>query len=412
MSGTETTRKSPTHGKKLKVLVVHRYYWPDTPPYASMLRRIVEQWHQNGHTIEVLSSQPSYKAGLKNLKRPQVETIDAIRIERLNLPTETGRPFVRITNAIRLGFAVIWRALWRRYDVIMISTVPPILGGLAAALAARLTKARFIYHCMDIQPEVGRVSGEFSHPMVFTILRWLDSWSCKRANPVVVLSRDMEKSLRERSGGQNYIIKVLNNFSLPTGDCNLDNLPIYPDKDHLTVLFAGNLGRFQGLETLVEAMARLKKREEIECIMMGEGVAKANLQKKAQSLGAHIRFIGHQPTVIAKAVMRQVDAGYISLTPEIYRFAYPSKTMTYLEQGCPIIVAVEPESELAQDALQYGYGFHVNNDSSAIAELLVSLAEDRSWQPRMRAKAKDKADKSYSETVILKEWSELLLNHD
>lgn len=411
MSGTEAAQEGQF--KTLRILAVHRYYWPDTPPYASMLRRIVGRWQQDGHQVEILSSQPSYKADLENQSRPQVETIDGIRVERLTLPTEAGRPLVRIVNAFRLGMAVLWRAFRRHYDVIMISTAPPVLGGLAAALAARLIKARFIYHCMDIQPEVGRVSGEFSHSLVYTLLRRLDGWSCRQADPVVVLSRDMEKTLNERSRGQDYIIKVLNNFSLPADDSDADDLPFTPAEDRLTILFAGNLGRFQGLETLVEVMGRLKDRDDIECIMMGEGVAKAELQNKARQLKARVRFVGHQPATTAKAVMHLVDAGFVGLIPDIYRFAYPSKTMTYLEQGCPVIVAVEPESELARDVLECGYGFNVPvQDSSALADLLVRLAEDRSWQSKMKMNAKKKAEASYSEAVVLNEWSALLLNHD
>ena len=46
----------------------------------------------------------------------------------------------------------------------MASTAPPVVVGFAAALGARLTGGRFYYHCMDIHPEIGRLSGEFEEP--------------------------------------------------------------------------------------------------------------------------------------------------------------------------------------------------------------------------------------------------------
>lgn len=393
----------------MRILAVHRYYWPDTPPYASMLRSIVRRWHEDGHQVEVLSSQPSYKAGITNEGRPKVEYVDGIKVERLNLPNEGGRPFVRVSNALRLAAGVIWRALWRRYDVIMISTVPPVLGGVSAALAAKLTKARFIYHCMDIHPEVGRVSGEFAHPLVFSILRKLDAWSCRRADSVIVLSTDMMNTLYDRPGGECCAIKVLNNFSLPANGKDSVSCPYSFSKSKLSILFAGNIGRFQGLEAIINAMGLLKKRDDIEFVLMGDGAEKVGLQQIAEELGENVHFVGHQPVEIAKIAMQQADLGLVSLTPEMYRYAYPSKTMTYLEQGCPVLVAVESNSELAKDVEKDDYGFTVPvGDSEVLASLLVELADDRSWQIQKRNNARRKAENSYTELVVLDKWSDLL----
>ena len=106
----------------MKVLAIHRFYWPDTPPYASMLRTIVHQWVSDGHEVDVLSSQPSYKAGIDNQKQPAKEVVDGAQVVRLNLPSEAGKPLVRILNALRLGAGVFWQAVVRKqYDVIMVS---------------------------------------------------------------------------------------------------------------------------------------------------------------------------------------------------------------------------------------------------------------------------------------------------
>ena len=177
----------------------------------------------------------------------------------------------------------------------------------------------------------------------------------------------------------------------------------------MSVIFAGNIGRFQGLDTVVEAMARLTRRADIEFIMMGDGAARAALEVKAREAGARIWFIGHQSVEVAKAAMRNVDFGFVSLVPGMFRYAYPSKTMTYLEQGCPLIVSVEPESELARDVLaeEYGYTVDVGN-SRELAGLLERLADNDDWKPALRRNAYRKARKDFSEPVVLDQWSRLL----
>ncbi len=394
----------------MKILAIHRFYWPDTPPYASMLRAITQKWVSDGHEVDVLSSQPSYKNGLEIEKQPSIEVLDGVQVIRLNLPSETDRPIVRIFNALRLGVGVCWQALVKkRYDVIMISTSPPVLGGWFAAIAAKLSGARFIYHCMDIHPEIGRISGEFHNQKVFAFLSRLDKWTCSVAKPVVVLSQDMATSLLLRSAQTPPVTSIINNFSLPSDSSDWTDYPFkWPDEPFI-LLFAGNIGRFQGLDILIDAMINLSNRKDIRLLMMGEGSEKRRLADKAQKAKANVTFLGHQPVSIAKAAMARASAGFVSLIPDLYKYAYPSKTMTYLEQGCPLLVSVEPESCLAREISGSGAGLVVpNGDASALATAISSLADQPDNMKVMRIKARELSDSIFSNDMILAKWSSLL----
>ena len=72
-------------------LAIHRYYWPDTPPYASILRVIVQHWHESGVRTEVFSSQPSYKPGVTIDRRRPREVVDGTAVRRVTLPRDRGR---------------------------------------------------------------------------------------------------------------------------------------------------------------------------------------------------------------------------------------------------------------------------------------------------------------------------------
>lgn len=408
------TGDSDTPPRQLRILAIHRYYWPDTPPYASMLRCIVASWSQAGHEVDVLSSQPSYKAALDNQKLPPHDQLDGASVTRLTLPSEAGRPLVRIFNAVKLCFAIWARALFgRRYDVIMVSTAPPVVAGFACALVTKIRETRFIYHCMDIHPEIGRISGEFRRPVVFRFLQGMDQWSCRQASPVVVLSEDMRKTLESRKGGDRINIAVINNFSLPSDEEVCEKLPFSMDSGGFNLIFAGNIGRFQGLHALIEAMALLSDRPDIRLIMMGEGVAKNELEVLAQKLGANVQFVGHHPVSVAKLAMQKADAGFISLAPDIYRYAYPSKTMTYLEQGCPLIVAVESESSLAKEVEANQLGAAVEAGSSeSIAKGILSMADGSGRLQEMKATAGAWGRGHYSESEVLPLWLKLLEHSD
>ena len=396
--------------KPRHVLVIHRYYWPDSPPYAAILKEIVKRWSQEGHDVDVLTSQPSYKKNIDNQRLPRLVQESGVTVQRLTLHNESGRPFVRIYNAFKLGFEILRKAIFNHYDTIMISTSPPVLGGWFAAIASKIHSSRFIYHCMDIHPEVGRISGEFSNSTIFRWLSKMDSFSCNTANPVVVLSDDMAQSIRDRDGCNNVKIEVINNFSLPSGEPLLKNTPISFGDNIFTVLFAGNIGRFQDLDNVLTAMEILSDNRKIEFIFMGEGVEKNKLKKRAISTGVNVKFISQQSVGIAKEVMKRVDLGYVGLNKGVVRYAYPSKIMTYLEQGCPVLIAVEEGSELANDVHRCKYGFTVEpGDAKALANLLLELSKNMNWSKKMKKSALDKSNTEYSFDLAMRRWTKLLV---
>jgi len=142
-----------------RILAIHRYYWPDAPPYASMLRAIVDRWSSHGHQVEVLTTQPSYKPEAGIPVQPRRERLDLSTVRRINLPADrSGGPAKLLNVALFPLLVFLHILLGRQRDVVMCSTAPPVTLGVAASLAAKMRGARFVYHCMDIHPEIGALS--------------------------------------------------------------------------------------------------------------------------------------------------------------------------------------------------------------------------------------------------------------
>ena len=89
-------------------------------------------------------------------------------------------------------------ATLRGVDAVMCSTVPQVTLGFVVSALCRLQRRRFVYHCMDLHPEIGALSGEFAHPLVYRCLLTLDTATMRRADVIVVLSADMKQSVVRR----------------------------------------------------------------------------------------------------------------------------------------------------------------------------------------------------------------------
>ena len=401
-------------GSAPSVLAVHRYYWPDAPPYASMLRVIVERWRQAGFETEVFSTQPSYRDVADVERRPKREVVDGTPVHRVGLPR--GRhTILRAVNMVLFALATFVRVVMRRRDVVMCSTSPPVILGAAASLGARLRGAAFIYHCMDLHPEIGALAGDFRNRYVLALLDRLDKATCRRASAVVVLSEDMRNSLLRRDASLADRIVVLNNFDLPdlSDRSSQAGQVAIPVRERFRLVFTGNLGRFQGLETIVDGAMALRHEVEFDLIFMGDGVAKADLERQVASLDddglVSIQFLPQGSPSEARQLMRTADLGLVTLTPGIIQYAYPSKTMTYLSEGLPLLVAAELDSELGRTVVNERLGFAVPPmDSAAISNAIRMAANKPTDLAAMKRNARVYASAHFGREQALSQWARLL----
>jgi glycosyltransferase involved in cell wall biosynthesis len=401
------------------MLLCHRFFWPDTAPYASMLRTIGTHFAAAGHEVDILSAQPSYNAAAGGRPRqPARQTLDGLQILRVPLLRERKKDLlIRSVNAIVFSLRVFFHVLFsRRYDVVMTSTFPPILLALLACLASRLRGAHFVYHCMDLHPEISHLSGGLGEGWWFRLLRGLDQWTCRNASAVVVLSSDMQQTLVSRAPSSPPRIAVINNFSLPVfdeatpPDDEAVQRVLEPAADACRFVFAGNLGRFQDLEVVTEAAARLRDRSDFELVFVGEGLVKARLQARVRELGlTNVHFVDFQPTSVAMRIVAAADFGLVTLAPGIERGAYPSKTLTYLTAGCPLFVLVDSNSELARTVAGEALGIVVGERSpQAIAEAFARACDERArWRDR-REQIAAWADTRHSVGAVLAQWDTLM----
>jgi glycosyltransferase involved in cell wall biosynthesis len=316
----------------------------------------------------------------------------------------------RVANLLLFSAKVAWHVLRHRYGVVMAATTPPVLVARSASAAARLRGSRFVYHCQDIHPEITENAGLLSSRTLTSFLRWLDGATCRSASAIVVLSRDMAATISGSRGVESERVRIINNFELDSTSAEVA-LPAELEKPKraFRVLFAGNIGYFQGLDTVIAAADRLRDRPGIELVFMGDGAGVERLKAQAGDLlGRTVKFVGRYPQSIAERALASADLGLISVDANVYRYAYPSKTMTYLKAGCPLLVVVETDSELAQ--LVRGRDLGVCSppgDVQQLSEAIRGASETGPVTAERRQQVRLVGAELFSRDQALGKWSEL-----
>ena len=355
----------------MKVLAIYRYYWPDITPYARILRSILERLSDEGHEATVVTGQPAYN-DVASERQPWHERLGGVEVQRVRLlPERKWLGPLRLLNFVLFLGRACWHALFHRYDLVLASSNPPVISGLSLRLIRFLTGAQYVYHCQDLHPECAVLAGKLKKGRIERLLTRVDARTCSRSARTIVLSEDMVAALRERGLGRDNVT-VINNFALDVPEPKLTGLPAPFDccepadiglvarrpldldsamveGQPFRVLFAGNMGSFQGLDKIIEAARILRTVPTIQFVFMGAGEQQANLERQAGNLvGQTVHFLPYLPIEEAFGCMHRAELGIVSLVSGVYKVAYPSKTMMYLAAGCPVLAVIESDSVLAK----------------------------------------------------------------
>ena len=398
----------------MRILLVHRYYWPDAGAYSAMLHIMAQRFVEDGHQVTVFSTQPGYN-NVTDERLPYRSVTNGVEVFRVGLMKENKKKFWnRAINVVIFIARLITHMLLRfgRYDLVTVASFPPTVTAMIVRWMTWLTGSRYLYHCQDIYPEIAEASGLIKRQWLADLALKIDRRNCKRATAIVSLSQDMEDTLTRR-GVSDSNMHIINNFIIDKFDPTVtvdSTLTKVPGK--FRVLFAGNMGRFQNLDQLMLAADQLKHNQDIHFFFVGAGAMESDLKQQATDLGLMdktVFFRPFQPLEKVMRVIRDADLAIVSLSPKVIDCAYPSKTMSYVEAGCRILAILEPESELAQLIKERDLGAVCANSRADAIATAVNLEYDR-WQESDydREHIRRIGDEVFGQEAILAKWSELL----
>ncbi|CAN5343292.1 hypothetical protein BH18ACT12_BH18ACT12_23230 [soil metagenome] len=176
------------------------------------------------------------------------------------------------------------------------------------------------------------------------------------------------------------------------------------------VTYAGNLGRVQGLDSVLEAARRLRYRQDIAWRIAGAGSDGPRLERLAREMHLdNVRFLGRLPSTEMPALFAESDALLVHLrSGPLADLVVPSKTQAYLAAGRPIVMASRgPAARIVEAA---GAGLIVPPDdperlAGAVAQLsAVPASERQEIGDRGRSYAKE----HYSRSKLMSDLESLL----
>ena len=363
-----------------RILFLNRSYYPDAEATGQLLTELCEDLARD-FQVSVVAGQPNQNPTQAKYRKYGVDHHHGVTIYRVpHTQFRKASLLGRAANLLTYLVAAALVACTRfRPEVVVVETDPPLLC-LLGDLLRRLTGCKLIIYLQDIYPDlaiaIGKLSsGPFTHKLRQTFLT-----TYRRADRIVVLSRDMAQVLIE-AGVPQQSITIIPNW--------IDTTRLRPIKvdnafrsrlqiaDRFVVMYSGNLGLCQDLDTILEAAALLRDHPRVLFTLIGDGARRRALENLAiERQLTNVRFLDYQPFDQLSVSLSAADLHLVPVDARVSRFLMPSKLYGALASATPILAIAPLDSELARIVTDEQVGRAVPpGHPQALAEAILSFAE-------------------------------------
>lgn len=391
----------------MHLVILTQYYPPEIGAPQSRLCELARAFRARGHDVTVLTAMPNYPGGRVHdgyggLLREEV--LEGVRVIRGYVyPTQSARMVPRLTSygSFALSSAIAGTMRLPRADFLLVES-PPLFLTLSGIWLARRLRARLVVNVSDLWPESAVHLGVLRRDSrAYRAAARLEAFAYRSAWLVTGQSEEIVADVRSRFPG-------CPTYHLSNGvDTHAFGPSLASDAARATlggagacvVLYAGLHGLAQGLESLLDAVARLGAGAGVRLVLVGDGVRKAALQADAAARGLGVvDFLPARPRREVAPLLASADVLVVPLGMAIPG-AVPSKIYEAMASGRPLVLAADGEA--ADIVRRHEAGIVVPPaDVGAIAEALARLRDDPAERARLGANGRRAAERHFDRADI------------
>ena len=364
----------------MKILIVTQYYFPESFKSNDLSFEL----QKRGHEVTVLTGLPNYPEGkmydgygvFKNRK----QEINGVKVIRsLLLLRGKGGGIRLFLNYFSFAFFASIKAFFlnfgNKYDAVIVHEPSPITQFYPALLLKTLQNAPVYFWVMDLWPESLEIAGGVKNKFILNFFKKMVITFYKNSEKILITSKGFKNSIVEKGDFENKLEYFPNwaEDSISEGD---QNFPVPDLPVGFKVMFAGNVGEAQDMESIMNSALALKDHSEIKFMSVGDGrkmpfvqdfIEKNNLQKTVFTVG---RF----PVEAMASFFAKADVMLVSLKDDkIFNLTVPAKVQAYMSASKPIVAMLNGEGAEIIEEAKCGLAAPAG-DSNKLAETILKMA--------------------------------------
>ncbi len=386
--------------ENLPTVVVHDF--SGHPFQAELSRKLSER----GFAVEHLSAS-QYVSGKGHLERQSGDaaTLTFVSIS-LHQPFRKYAPMSRLRWERAYGRAWVEKLRQSRPTAVIACNLP-LFSLWEFARHARRAELPWIMWHQDIYSHgmAGELSRRFPRPIARLGARLLSAIEARivRSASHVVAIGDAFTKVYDEWGVHPDRVDVVPNWApldkiYPVERSNRRSSLLFPDNPDFRLVYAGTLGRKHNPVLLPHLVEQLRARGvDAQLAVVSEGEGAELVASSAAAAAGNVTILGFQPADDLPEVLGSADVLVALLEPDATMFSIPSKVLSYMAAGRPIVGLIPADNPAAIDIVAAG-GFVAKPDAIGItsaADWLVALAADRGRITAIGAATRERAEQQF-----------------
>ncbi|MDG2168739.1 MAG: WcaI family glycosyltransferase [Opitutales bacterium] len=379
----------------MRVTVVGINYHPETTGIGPFNTGLCEYLAKD-HEVEMISTFSYYPLWKKNPEDEKLlfrtDDIKTVTVHRgWHYVPVIATAIKRMVHELTFIGSSVLRALFSQRPDVYVVVAPPLLSGLAIGFIAKLKGRPVIFHIQDLQPDAAVWLGMLTQRWLIKTLYWFEALTYQWMDVVSGITPAMVSVLLDKNLPRQKV-KLLPNWIPISQDAerparNTDTaMSVRRDlglaDDTFLAVYSGNLGSKQGLDVLLDAALELKKRNvpasKITLMICGDGAEKVRLTEKANELGLeNLVFKPLLPYADYQAILTSIDVSLVTQVLGSGKAFFPSKVLSILAAGCPILAVCDDESPLHESLAEANAGVSAHPEEPAdMVDQVLRLANE------------------------------------
>jgi glycosyltransferase involved in cell wall biosynthesis len=398
----------------LNTLVYSSYYWPERSGNAPYVTGLAEYLSSRGHKVVVCTGfahYPEWRSSAKSrlAARESRAGVEILR-RRHYVPRKQSAARRALYESSLLLAGLTGVRLTERPDVVL-GISPTLAAASLAVLTAKMQNRPVGLVFQDVVGRAAAQSGVKGGGVVAGTVREIELLLARRATRIAVTSDGFRRYFEE-GGIDRSKIHLVRNWTLTTRSARPRDemrarLGWTPDS--FVCLYAGSLGRKQGLDNVLRC-AKMLQTQGVKVVLAGDGSDRPRLARVSRGLNLeNVEFYGVQPSGEYEAMLRSADVLLVNQRLAVTDMSLASKLTSYFAADKPVVAAVGPTSETAREVRASGGGLVVPAEQpELLASAILSLRANPAYARKLGARGRRYAQEHLSAETALARYEQFV----
>lgn len=400
-----------------KIWLISEFYYPVVVTTGYYVTEIAEYLAKQGKDVGVICTNNTYynTDTVSNVAHEVHNGVDIYRV--LDEKVEKNHLVKRAMGLFSSSIALykLAKKLIKKGDEVLILTNPAFMM-LFMPRVRRVTGCKYHILVHDIFPENLVSLGKFKKDsFAFKFLKKIFDRAYSAADSCISIGCDMTEVIKSKTGNSKQISQITNWADID--DVSLINkkeTKLYNEykdvlQDSTVFMFAGNLGKAQGLDNLLEAISQMSV-PSAKFLVVGAGAKENDIKTFAQN-NDNLIYAGFRNRSEQNDFLNACDIGIVTLADGMFGLGVPSKSYNIMATGKPILYVGEVNSEIAQCIGRYDIGWVVEpNNPKALRDMIEQIVTSPNDIVEKGNRALKVAKEVFAKPVVLEQYNQFFEN--